>query len=732
MQTVKFDRPRRRLLESAVGTRIRVVDDPDAVSFRNRERSSALKGLYVFRSRNSPLILMIGCLAVTESSSHSQDNGMPDYQLDEIVVVADRTEGLLRESPWATSVLPRTTLEQLPVRNVVEALRYVPGLTFVEKDGAGHLPMAVVRGFFGGGEAEYILLTVDGVPTNDVRTGLAEWSRIPLDSIERIEVLRGGGSAVYGDAALGAVVNIVTRRLESEKTFSAALQLGQQGDRRSNLTYQGRFDNHGFRVNATMDEADGFRTHAAASTRSVAGRYDWAPPSWRSYVRWSFDRLRNDDPGPLSQDQVLVDRRQSHSLFSQDERVRDRYEAAAGWSRESTSAHHLVLDAGVNRINQGQTRTLLLTPNFGDTQFHDEQSVSVWSRSQYRYRANALQVVTGVDVERGSYESGYFAPQDRVEALSAGEGHRTRFGTYVEAKRSFAGRWHAVAGMRYDWIRNTHRNDVNPVTRSSFSQWTPRLGINYAYFPGHTAFGHLYVNWTRAFKAPTLDQLYDRREIPTGVPGQTVNLSNTLLLPQTANGFEAGIYQRIPFLKDQLYGEVMLTAYRLKLEDEIDFDLNTFRYGNIQRSRHDGVEGSATLYFLPRLSASTALNVTDVTFRSGDQVGNELKNIPGLSVNTTLNLYLPHRVSTTIAHRYTGETFLDDANSVTLPAYQTFDAKLQWRYRSARFHLLVMNLADNLYNNSGFLLFDPVTFQNVPFFFPAQGRTYHSRVAFLF
>jgi len=106
---------------------------------------------------------MMGCLAVA-ATSHGQVRDMPRFQLDEMVVVGDRAEGLLRESPWATNVLSHATLQQLPVRNVVEALRYVPGLVFVDKDGSGHLPMAVVRGFFGGGETEYILLTVDGVP----------------------------------------------------------------------------------------------------------------------------------------------------------------------------------------------------------------------------------------------------------------------------------------------------------------------------------------------------------------------------------------------------------------------------------------------------------------------------------------------------------------------------------------------------------------------------------------
>ncbi len=162
----------------------------------------------------------------------AQTDSVPtvSFRLDEIIVVAHRTPTLLRESVAATSVLTRSDIEGLHARNLWEILQHVPGLTFVERDGAGQLPMAVARGFFGGGETSYVLLTIDGTPANDTRTGLAEWSQIPVSAIERIEVLRGSASVVYGDAALGAVVHVMTRGGSRPAGVSGALRGGSWGD----------------------------------------------------------------------------------------------------------------------------------------------------------------------------------------------------------------------------------------------------------------------------------------------------------------------------------------------------------------------------------------------------------------------------------------------------------------------------------------------------------------------
>src|SRR5688572_20354273 len=118
------------------------------------------------------------------------------HQLDATIVIAHRIPLDLRASTAAVSVITRADLDRTQARTLPDALRFIPGLRFTSLDGGGSLPVASARGFFGGGENEYVLLLVDGIPVNTPRTTLAEWMSIPVATIERIEVFRGSGSVL--------------------------------------------------------------------------------------------------------------------------------------------------------------------------------------------------------------------------------------------------------------------------------------------------------------------------------------------------------------------------------------------------------------------------------------------------------------------------------------------------------------------------------------------------------
>ena len=130
--------------------------------------------------------------------------------LDTVTVTAERVPLEPDRSAAAVTVVTAEAIERRPVQNLADVLRLTPGFAFLGGDGAGVPPAATVRGFYGGGEAEYVLVLVDGRPINDVETGVVDWELVSLDAVERVEVVRGGASSLWGDAAVGAVVNVVT------------------------------------------------------------------------------------------------------------------------------------------------------------------------------------------------------------------------------------------------------------------------------------------------------------------------------------------------------------------------------------------------------------------------------------------------------------------------------------------------------------------------------------------
>jgi outer membrane cobalamin receptor len=670
-------------------------------------------------ARIAALSLVLAALG-SERLRAQADSAAQPHLLDEYVVVGHRTPTVLRESVGATTVLDRSTLESLPARTLADALQYVPGLTFVSRDGTGELPMGIARGFFGGGETDYVLLTVDGVPMNDLRTGLVEWTQLSLAEVDRIEVLRGGASAAYGDAALGAVVNVITTRGAPARRLTGGFEMGDWGDRALQASVQEPLGSDRFGLGMRASRVDGFRSHARGTTATLAASYsgtrgEHAPV----YAGVSVQRLRNQEPGPLTPGQLAEDPRQHNPLFASDDRRRDLVELRAGMARP-LGPGGLQADARVRLVDEEQTRTLPLAPDAGDTQFHDARSWEGWARLQTSQHWGRSTVVAGVDAEWGRYDSRYADPVDRDAVRSRGEGRRLKLGLHAELQQQLAGRLRAVAGLRFDVAAYDGAGIQTASTR--FHQVSPRVGLNFAYARNESHTGNVYISWTRSFKAPTAYQLYDVRLIPSGVPDTELNLSNPGLRPQHSSGVEVGVYHTLALWGDHAYADLALSAYRMGVSDEIDFDLSTFKYGNILESRHDGLEASLTTHLTPSLSLRHAVTLMRVAFRSGGHVGKRLKSIPETVATSALHASLGGGIQGTVTHRFFGGIFLDDANLERLPGHHSIDAMLSVSVGAVRLHLAGVDLADSRAPVGGFLVHDPVADADVRVVYPGGGR----------
>ncbi len=667
--------------------------------------------------RTSWMVWLISAPAVAQVDS-------APHILEEIVVVSHATPTTLRESIAATTVLTRTTIDRLPARTLSDLLRYVPGLIFVDRDGAGELPMAIVRGFFGGGEAEYIYVTIDDIPVNDLRTGLVDWTQVRASEIERIEVLRGGASAIYGDAALGAVINVVTRMAGSATRLVGEAALGGRGDADFQMALKHWLGADRLEASVGMTRSSGFREQSPASSVSLSGVY-WRRPTSRTsgYLRSWFNRHATHDPGPLTEDQVAENRRQSNPLFAADDRRRIVFQTDIGIRYTPRPHRRFLTQLRLGILDQEQTRTLLLSSDFGDTQLHHERNTTVAGRVQYQHGTDPWSMIGGLETEVGSYDSKYFALLDRRSPLTVGSGRRLKIGVYGEVLWLPMERWRAYLGARFDNIVVQGGSDTSAARR--FHELSPRLGLNFAYSQDRSVAGNLFVSWTRSFKAPTLDQLYDVRVTPSGAGAAGFSLSNPALRPQHSLGWEAGLYQRMP-LWSEAYVELSLSIYRLDLADEIDFDLATFRFGNIQESRHDGVEGSVTARISSTLSFQHSFTVMWTTFRSGVYEGNRLKNMPRAAVTNSIQLIPGDGINATVTHRFVSDTYLDDANSEVLAGRHLVDVGGRWRLSHATFLFTAQNLIGTTGNSSGFLLFNPVTSDFDRLVYPAAGP--HLRV----
>lgn len=285
------------------------------------------------------------------ASTQENEEKLPEYQMEEIVVVSDRNNRSLFESTGDTSVLTSSTLEKLPADNLAETLEFIPGLTFIDRGGSGTIPIAISRGSFGGGETEYLRVFMDGSPVNDMRTGLVESSQIPISSIDRIEVSRGGASSLYGDAAIGAVINIITRHHDENK-FAMSLKSGDDGYFSADVNSYINQDNQNAKLLVQGDRIEGYRAHSDKENISFSGQYKYLLSSGSEISAITNIRnLRQSIPGPLTPEQINTDPEQNNILFNQDYRHRNVSEIVIKFRKPEKIklSFYRILDSGMKK-----------------------------------------------------------------------------------------------------------------------------------------------------------------------------------------------------------------------------------------------------------------------------------------------------------------------------------------------------------------------------------------------
>jgi outer membrane receptor protein involved in Fe transport len=640
----------------------------------------------------------------------------------EIVVTPERSESPRAEVAAATAVLGREELDALPIVHPSEILGFVPGVTVAQGQFYAAPPVVGARGFFGGGEAEYVRLLVDGLPVGDVESGLIDWSLISASSIRRIEAARGPGASMYGDAALGGVIQILT----GPPTNAADLTVsaGSFGSVTADGSYGARAFGKRFTASGAARRTDGAFAHAGGEEVVGSGAVE-AGSNGRVW-RWSAsgEHRNRDDPGSVAAAALAIDPRASDPAFRFDNADRSGFSTALTL-RDGRSAWRPQVRGYFSGRTEDRVRTIMLAPGLSDTQARALTSMSIGGsldaeRSFADRRRPTLRF--GADLAREHLRTGY-APVGLDGSVGSTadltSGSRMRTGLFGSASVEPFARLRLTGALRWDDVADDGFGGGASLPRKV--AWSPRAGLvvrlNEA--RGIVAFAQA----SRAFKAPTLDQMFDRRPYPD-FQGGAFTISNPMLLPQRSGNVEGGVSGSGPLRWSAV-------VYRTMVDQEIDFDLSRFTYVNIGRSRHAGieVEGQAVWWNRVRPSASYAwVRVSDL---SGGERGRQLKNVPQQVWSASVSTDLPWKIGAVARVASAAGAYLDDANTLPIERPATLDLRVR---RSLRQHVVfvdVINVTDRSYLDYGYTLTD-FRGRTVPYAYPAAGRAVRAgvRVAF--
>jgi outer membrane receptor protein involved in Fe transport len=670
----------------------------------------------------------------------AQNPPLPDsaeHHLPNVVVTADRVPGNLGTQ---TAVVTRVSSDELlrqPVQRLTDGLRSVPGLIVLNAGAMGEQPRLIIRGFYGGGETDYAAVLMDGVPLTNLAAGLANWDVIPITAIRAIEVVRGSSSALYGDAAVGGVINILTNA-DIASPARWRLAAGDYGTVDGSGAWSGSQGARLASIFGGYRRSTGFRDHELGDATSMGGSVDLYR-STRGVLSVSAlaHARRYDDPGPVPESLVENSPRTSLPFFRFDQNAEQLRRLSVHGSAQVGEASIVSGYLTGESVSADLVRTLQLAPDFSDTQSRASRARRVIASAQLSSNITQTpwpqRIVVGTDISLGALnstyrplvmgdETSYANPVAAAGDIDAsGRGGRDAFAAFANWENVLWPRLRLVAGGRMDWMRDAYRTDLPAGlarSRSVRQAFSPKLGLNFSYLENAFQSGHVYASIGRSFKAPTLDQLFDQRPVPIPFPPYSVTTSNPELRPQRGSAVEAGISHRAATGGGHAL-EFTLAAYRQQMRDELDFDLGLFRYVNVGRSEHKGVELGARADGWAGTSVFATVTRQNIVAKNGDNAGRQLKAVPrhALSAGITGG---PPRLQGTLSVSEMGGAFLDDANQRRLPAYTRVDARVTATAGALRFNCDVINVLDRKLISTGFP--DP-SGTGVVYYYPAARRT---------
>lgn len=642
----------------------------------------------------------------------------PRFETD-VVVTPERGETPRMLIPASTVVLDAASLSTVPVAHTSEIASFLAGFTVARPQFHAGRPVVSARGFFGGGEADYILLLVDGVPVADVESGLVDWSVVPTSSIRRVEAFRGPGASLYGDSAVGGVVQILTDRAGGARATATG---GSFGTLSADGTYGRRYERTGFYVSGIARRTAGGFDHSAGQqllgAASADGRFSGF--AWR--LNATGDTRERDDPGSLSRDAHSRTPYASDPLFRFDAVDRQGF-ATAFTMRHDTTLWRPQARVYVNARDEDAIRTILLAPALGDSRARLLASTAIGGslEGEHAFTREQATIRFGVDIAREHLDTTYRAVTptgDAGDLNSETSGRRLRTGAYVSSSWDGMPRTRIYGALRWDNVDDAEFA-VGPDSASSDQEaWSPRAGV--VVQVSERGALSLYVQASRAFKAPTLDQLFDPRPFPD-FRGGTFTISNRALVPQRATNLEAGVSGG-----DRVRWSAL--AYRMNVDDEIDFDARTFSYANIGRSTHTGFEIELNGRWTERVRPSASYALTRVV---DSDSGLQLKNVPRHALTLAADVSLPWAVRAYGRYHHSWGAFLDDEHAFGVDGPATVDLRVRRSLGRHAVFVDALNVTGDEYEEFGFTLADFVG-RTVPFVYSGAPRAVRVGVSVAF
>lgn len=591
--------------------------------------------------------------------------------LDEVVVSATRFEAEASSLPFGVSVITKDDIARAGVSTVNEAvirLLGVPGR--VDYYGGGNSSLDL-RGFGETAGSNQVVI-VDGIRINEADQGGTRLAGIAINTVERIEVLRGSGSVLYGEGATGGVIVITTKAGRGvSRMNSADMYVATGNDGLNEVRANATLASGGFSLDVAGNkrQADNHRDNFESDAEGNSVQLQWSNDWLRVGASHANDKLDSGLPGSLTTSQYQAN--PSQTSYPNDKGSIKNTSQTLFASAE-LGAWQVAIDAG-----QRSKEVDSLYSGFPVTYKVDADTLAMRARHEAKFGSQRNALTLGHDqadwtrTTPGAFGS---VSEQKSNAL------------YLQDEVTLSGGTRFSAGYR---MENIKQADTAAGIDNEHDQNAWELGVTQPLSGNWSIYGRVGAS----FRLANLDEINPFYTLPGAV-----------LQPQTSRDFELGNRWKYPG------GRVEVRYYRSRLSNELGYDPTVGLFGanvNFDPTLRQGLELETQHDLTKTLGLQLNLGVREARFTQGAHDGQNVPLVAGatLSLRADWRPAPAHTINAGVLWVSSQNPGGDFANQFSMPAYTTVDARYAYQLRNMEFSFGVSNLMDKKYYSLAFVNF---------------------------
>lgn len=652
-----------------------------------------------------------------------------------VVVTATRDTQEIRKTPSSVDVITSEEIAESGATTLVEVLDKVESVQFRTYSGNSSQSQIDMRGFGGDNPFGKTLIMLDGRRLNRTDMASINWLQMPVNSVEKIEIVRGPGSVLYGDAAIGGVINIITKKGQGKPTFNVSAIGGSYGLHDERIGVNGASGKWTYALTGENNFSSGYRDRSKYSAQGGGLDVGYSASDLLNVsLGVSFNRVDYQMPGALTKEQMDQDRRQYQPAMpdyymnaNDDNDGSDKYtninfDVKSFWGAWGRTEINFLYGKKDLRMNMPSW----FSYNYSDT---DADTYGVMPRYVLEKAIFGFynKVILGLDYYNEPYRKDIFSDRKRTDKLSTADFKRESLGYYIRDEFSLLKNLIISSGCRFE-RSSIEGSNVDDTTSSNDFTDQKNIYEAEAYEAGLTWLwgeqSKVFAKYATVYRIPFLDEVASF----SGFGGSFL----TGLEKEKGKSMEMGAeYYPVKNMK------LGLALFRVDMEDEIEYvyDPSTFtgENRNTGETRHDGVEISFAYLWSQYFKLFGNYTYHKATFEKGFYNKKEMPMVPKHAANAGFEIYMPYNITLRSELQHVGRAYLSgdqDNSTEKLDERTLLNIYLQYKLVMEKLKftafLGVDNVADVKYSSFGI---DYERYAMPNFYYPMPGVTFKGGVS---